>query len=102
MALQQASNLQKRQQSLTSTRAKLDDRIAKLGSGRRKAVDKHFQRVLVNVGAHLRKPQRKTRLSPSEDALRILLNWQSSDRAQRVAVRGTNEELLQQVRSPAE
>ncbi len=61
---------------------------------------KYLSHVAVKVGAHLRKPQRKTRLQPSEEWERVRLTWQSFDRAQYVAVSGSDEELWEQTASP--
>ena len=100
LALQQCTRLKKQQKQLTDSREKLEDRIEKMTKSSRKQQDKYFQSVIVAIGAHLRKPGRKTRLSASQEALRVLLTWQSYDRAQYVATQGTDEELLEQVRDP--
>ena len=95
LALHCAKHLSKQLQQYESQRDQLDERIKKMTSCSRKQVDKYFQSIIVQIGAHLRKPARKTRLSPSQEAIRILLTWQSMDRAQYVAVQGTDEELLE-------
>ena len=53
------------------------------------------------MGARHRKPQRKTHLTPQQEYARVTLAWQSFDRAQYVAVSGTDEELLEQCPNPA-
>ena len=101
-ALSEASRLSVSHKQLTSDRKQLEDRITMLTSSSRPKVDKFFSKVLVKIGAHLRKPSRKTRLTSDQEAVRIALTWQSYDRAQYVAVQGTDEELLEQVHSPAQ
>ena len=100
LALQEASRLAKQQSQLLSDHEKLEDRIKKMGSQSRKTVDNYFSKVLVKICAHLCKPQRKTRLTSDQEAVRVLLTWQSFDRAQYVAVHGSDEELLEQVCNP--
>jgi len=102
LVLHQASALKQRQGQLVQTRQQLDSRIRMMRESGLQKVDKYFHSVLAKVGAHRRKPQRKCRLTPRQEYLRIALTWQSYDRAQFAAARGTDEELLAQVRDPAQ
>ena len=68
-----------------------------------KNVLKYFERVIVPaVGAVFRKPQRKTRLTPVEEQLRVELAWQGFDRAQWVAMYGTDSDLLEHCKDPVQ
>ena len=61
---------------------------------------KYISTIAAKLGARLKKTQRKTRLTPEAEHLRVRLGWQSFDRAQHVAVAGTDEELLEQCPNP--
>jgi hypothetical protein len=81
-----------------SVRAKLtqlEDRV-RIMSTRNKDTEKYYdQFVLTKIGAVLRKPQRKTRLSPPEEEQRVQLTWQSIDRAIWTAAFADDETLQQ-------
>ncbi len=98
--LEKAQSLQARQARLREDQCLLHARLRKMQSAKECREGKYLHSVFVRIGAHLRKPQRKTRLEPSQEWERVRLTWQSFDRAQYVAVSGTDEELLEQVPDP--
>jgi hypothetical protein len=58
------------------------------------ASEKFFQRrVLPQIGAVLRKPQRLTRLTAAQENMRVQLTWQSLDRGIYEAAYGDDEQL---------
>ena len=78
----------------------LQSRLSRMEK-RNKEVQKYFQHTIIPaVGAVFRKPQRKTRLSPVEEQLRVELTWQGFDRAQWVAMYGTDSDLLEHCKDP--
>ena len=63
---------------------------------------KYCTSVLAWVGASALRTQRVTRLTQAQVCQRVELTWQSHDYAQLLAVRGTDEELVEHIRSPTE
>ncbi len=102
LVLDRAVSLQSQQQKLQEDQSALQARLRQMESASERVKGKYMHSVAVRIGAHLRKPQRKTRLTPSEEWERVRLTWQSFDRAQYVAVSGTDEELLEQVPDPTQ
>ncbi len=100
VVLEKAQSLQAQEGSLRQQQYLLQARLRKMQSSLEVDHAKYLSRVAVKIGAHLRKPQRKTRLEPSQEWERVRLTWQSFDRAQYVAVNGSDEELWEQAASP--
>ena len=96
----QVVELQSQCEQLHEHQQQVQNRLAVMQSPKEVKSGKYFSKVLVQVGAHLRKPQRKTRLSPRAEFTRVQLTWQSFDRAQYVATSGSDQELLEQCPNP--
>ncbi len=95
-----AKSLQSEEGTLRQEHFLLQKRIRRMQSAEEQDHLKYMQFVAMKVGAQWRKPQRKTRLDPSQEFERVRLTWESFDRAQYVAVSGSDEELLEQVPDP--
>ena len=63
---------------------------------------KYWKFIMTQIGASVLRTQRLSRLSAAQVAVRCELTWQGHDYAQWLAVRGSDEQLSEHIRSPQE
>ena len=86
---------------LTSERTQLVARIERMQSASEVSRGTYWRRIMTAVGASRRSQQRVTQLTAQEIQLRVNLTWQGFDRAQWVAVKGSDEDLIMHCASPS-
>ena len=81
-------------------RDQLQHRLTVMQSSVELKKGKYWKSVQVAVGAQFRSVQRVTQLTQEQVRSRVSLTWQGFDRAQYLAVSGSDEELIEFTQSP--